>query len=240
MTSTIAQFRNSLLVATRTDPASLNIASQLLGKHKWKCLESKRNECMSIVSASGNKVFLWLVNEPLLQLNNPNMLFLADLTCADETKEVQYCVNEVVFLSRHVASSGTLSLTVHPIGIPWLLDNTLSGGIPGKCSPPNRRISSIFRSILHETKFRSFENKFQVTLEATHHGPYVDLPACFVEIGSSENEWSDTDAGNILADCLAEELELEKQRESLETDTNIVVISIGGGHYVPKINDLVT
>ena len=28
-----------------------------------------------------------------------------------------------------------------------------------------------------------------MTLEATHHGPYVNLPTCFAEIGSSENEW---------------------------------------------------
>jgi len=195
---------------------------------------------MSIVSASGNIVFLWLVNEPLLHLNRPNTLFLEDLTCADEHKEAEYGVNEVFFLSRHVASSGTLSLTVHPIGIPWLLDSTTSGGIPGKCSPPNRRISSLFRSILGETKFRNLENKYQVTLEATHHGPHVDLPTCFVEIGSSENEWSDADAGDILADCLAKEFEFTHQQPPLEVDsnTNIVVISIGGGHYVPKMNDL--
>jgi len=242
MCSAIVLTRNSLFVATRTDTASLNIANHLLEKHKWECLETKKNECMSIVSASGNIVFLWLVNEPLLHLNRPNTLFLEDLTCADEHKEAEYGVNEVFFLSRHVASSGTLSLTVHPIGIPWLLDSTTSGGIPGKCSPPNRRISSLFRSILGETKFRNLENKYQVTLEATHHGPHVDLPTCFVEIGSSENEWSDADAGDILADCLAKEFEFTHQQPPLEVDsnTNIVVISIGGGHYVPKMNDLVT
>jgi D-aminoacyl-tRNA deacylase len=26
-------------------------------------------------------------------------------------------------------------------------------------------------------------DQFEVTLEATHHGPHVDLPTCFVEIG---------------------------------------------------------
>jgi len=28
------------------------------------------------------------------------------------------------------------------------------------------------------------EVKFDITLEATHHGPYCSVPACFVEIGS--------------------------------------------------------
>ena len=30
------------------------------------------------------------------------------------------------------------------------------------------------------------QDKFEVTLEATHHGPHVDLPACFVEIGAPQ------------------------------------------------------
>ena len=31
--------------------------------------------------------------------------------------------------------------------------------------------------------FSGMQDLFEITLEATHHGPYVELPTCFVEIG---------------------------------------------------------
>jgi D-aminoacyl-tRNA deacylase len=34
------------------------------------------------------------------------------------------------------------------------------------------------------TLLLGMQDQFEVTLEATHHGPHVDLPACFVEIGA--------------------------------------------------------
>jgi D-aminoacyl-tRNA deacylase len=38
--------------------------------------------------------------------------------------------------------------------------------------------------IIGLTLLLGMQDQFEVTLEATHHGPHVDLPACFVEIGA--------------------------------------------------------
>jgi D-tyrosyl-tRNA(Tyr) deacylase len=41
----------------------------------------------------------------------------------------------------------------------------------------------LYRAIYLETNKRGMQDQFEVTLEATHHGPYASIPACFVEIG---------------------------------------------------------
>lgn len=237
---------NTLLVATRTDPASINIANHLIDSFNWNKLQIPNSDAMMAEVLNGGNVYMWVVNEPLLHINHADRLFSDSLEA-----KLSAPITEIVFLSRHVAASGTLSLTVHPIGIPWLADASNSGGIPFKCSPPSTRISSILRSLVQETKRREGSNRYQVTLEATHHGPYVQLPACFVEIGSTENEWSDAEAGSIWAKCLGDEfllpakaatarsIEPEKESPSTSLSKKTVVVSIGGGHYVPKMNDLV-
>ena len=42
----------------------------------------------------------------------------------------------------------------------------------------------LFHSFFLFCSFSSgMQDLFEITLEATHHGPYVELPTCFVEIG---------------------------------------------------------
>lgn len=135
-------------------------------------------------------------------------------------------IDDVLFLSKHSAASGISSLTVHPIGIPWTTDTIRNGGVAGKCSPPSFRIAALYRLLLHYTKKHEqlkqqqmnnnnvnnissatssveaavpavVSQEIQVTLEATHHGPYVTLPTCFVEIGSAASEWVRTDLSDI-------------------------------------------
>eukprot|EP01040_Poterioochromonas_malhamensis_P008788 gene8788-9522_t len=111
-------------------------------------------------------------------------------------------IDQLFFVSRHAAASGTVSLTVHPIGIPHLTECGRNGGIAGRCSPPNPHIGNLYRSILQETKQFQLDDMFTITLEATHHGPYVEIPTCFIEIGSSSLQWEDPIAGTVWASCL--------------------------------------
>ena len=143
-------------------------------------------------------------------------------------------------------------------------------GIPGRCSPPNRRIASLYRDILSATETSGHSSRYQITHEATHHGPFVEIPACFVEIGSTEVDWPDPIAGTIWADVLVNNLGiknwlvdqedqmrvqhggdptptdveprdgdcLDKAYDSDDKPNELVIVSIGGGHYVPRMNDL--
>ena len=67
--------------------------------------------------------------------------------------------------------------------------------------PPGRRLASLYRR-LHQLKKESagsvsVPEGFGVSLEATHHGPYLRAPSLFIEIGSTEAEWERTDAAEV-------------------------------------------
>ena len=70
---------------------------------------------------------------------------------------------------------------------------------------------------------------YSVSFEVTHHGPYVDVPTMYIEIGSDENHWGDMNAASILVDSLI----------SAKEEDHPVVIGVGGGHYAPRFTDLI-
>ena len=45
-----------------------------------------------------------------------------------------------------------------------MTDATEAGGVPGKCSPPNKRIAELYREVLAETKIRGDGRKFMISL----------------------------------------------------------------------------
>jgi D-aminoacyl-tRNA deacylase len=70
---------------------------------------------------------------------------------------------------------------------------------------------------------------YDVTYEATHHGPYLEAPTLFYELGSTEDEWHDEQAARWLAEALL----------SADPDPGRNVLWVGGGHYCPQVNDAV-
>jgi len=228
--------RTTLLVGTKRDPASVNIVNALLS-HSPAVLLPFGEEGQGLFRSESGKVVLWHQEESLLKL--------------DDVHETVGRImgggtfDEILFLSRHTAASGTASLTVHPIGVPWLSEPCpKSGGIPGRCSPPHQDIASIFRKLVRLSKSRGLDKRFQLTMEATHHGPFASIPTAFVEIGSTEEHWPDAVAGEVWRDVLIEYLRLApdavgslaEEEEVAEAD-KVALVIIGGSHYVPKAND---
>jgi len=74
-----------------------------------------------------------------------------------------------------------------------------------------------------ELKLESFE----VTLEATHHGPTgMKVPLLFVEIGSSLKEWRNAKAGRAVASAVMAACNTRANWKSS--------VGFGGGHYAKK------
>jgi D-aminoacyl-tRNA deacylase len=70
---------------------------------------------------------------------------------------------------------------------------------------------------------------FDVSLEATHHSPTeFNVPMFFVEIGSRETQWRNTQVAEFLVDSILRGLESEEVAP--------VVIGFGGGHYCPSFS----
>nr|WP_269852091.1 D-aminoacyl-tRNA deacylase [Methanosarcina horonobensis] len=83
------------------------------------------------------------------------------------------------------------------------------------------------KSILKEMKRLAGEKglKYDVTLEVTHHGPTeLSVPSVYAEIGSTEAQWKDPEAGEVAAKAILA-VSLEKVPAAL---------GFGGGHYAMR------
>ena len=162
-------------------------------------------------------------------------------------------LEELIFLSRHAAVSGQPSLTIHPIGNPgqpFAADEEVRaahGGVPGRCVSPSPRMAPLFRQLYKAVQKAGLAEAFEVTMEATHHGPWLAHPSMFVEIGSKEEDWGREDAARVWADVLDQNLGLSAADGSSSSSSSSsnssssskpVVVGVGGGHYTPKMNDL--
>ena len=126
-------------------------------------------------------------------------------------------LSEVLFLSRHVAASGRPSLTLHAIGIPGALPHgevAEFGGRNGVTVPPSPRFASLFRRLDRIATQSGLTEEFEVTLETTHHGPLLDTPTLFIEIGSTEEHWGRADAAEVWADILPKSFVSMKNKRS--------------------------
>ena len=87
----------------------------------------------------------------------------------------------------------------------------------------------------------------QVTFEATHHGPTLNAPAMFCEIGSSEEQWDRQDAAQAMADLFQKGLGLGNEDAAgrgvgdwaAAPPGTPVLVGLGGGHYAPRHGDVV-
>ena len=126
------------------------------------------------------------------------------------------------------------TLTVHPIGNYGKAD---FGGKPGEIVHASPYImTNILRSIHHYTKKFSLTHK--VCFEVTHHGPFLQVPTMYAEVGSTEDEWVKVKPAEIIAQSILDELTSYFSDEK-DLDIIPVLIGIGGGHYAPRFTDVI-
>ncbi|MBU2560135.1 hypothetical protein KKA03_04490 [archaeon] len=128
-----------------------------------------------------------------------------------------------VFASRHRSESGERTLTVHVTGN--LTEKAEVGGKPKELAYANPDAMKV--ALLELEKGREEKNlDYKVSMEATHHGPTgLKKPVLFVEVGSTEDEWRDENAVEVVARAAL------AAAENKEEFTR--AIGIGGNHYAP-------
>ena len=131
-------------------------------------------------------------------------------------------VHLVIYLSKHRSESRTPSLTVHPVGNPGTAE---LGGRPGSLVPA---APPWMTAALRRLRREASGLPYQVTFEATHHGPYLESPTFYIEQGSTEREWADKEAAAAIARTLL-------GVQPAEAD---VAVGFGGGHYAPRHTDV--
>lgn len=199
-----------LLLCSTADGASVNIRDRLVEMGGWEDAGSFRGHALS--KRAGD--LLATIDEVHLH---------ADFIDDQVRKEAGVSIDRVVFLSRHRAASGIPTLTVHPIGN---FGKAEYGGREGTLVPAGpEMMTSTLRSL--QAKARGLP--FQVGFEVTHHGPYLETPTMFIEIGSDESNWGNRDAARAIAEAL---LGTEEQKAPR-------AIGIGGGHYAPRFSEAI-
>jgi len=140
--------------------------------------------------------------------------------------EEKYDYDGFVFLSKHAAESGVLALTCHSTGN---FSEAKFGGNDRQIAVPHPHLQKAYLQSLKKNQSKFSE--FQITIEATHHGPTaLTKPSIFIEIGTTEKQWNDVSLCNSVA-TLVDQVMREPAKE------NPVAICFGGTHYPTKFTD---
>ena len=154
---------------------------------------------------------------------NYDLLIIPTPAIKADWLEEKYDYDGFVFLSKHAAESGVLALTCHSTGN---FSEARFGGNPNQMAIPHPDIQK--RYIQELWKNKSKFSDFQITIEATHHGPTaLSKPAIFIEIGTTEKQWSDVSLCNEVAKIVDKVM-------SEKISPNPVAICFGGTHYPEK------
>jgi len=196
-----------LIAASKKDPAALNIAEKLINNYEFK-KESKN-------LYKGEKEILAFIEEDSLYSENLDKLFNPEA---------------IVFASRHSAETEKPTLTVHVSGN--LTSEAAYGGKPEELAiaDPKRMKAALLTLKMKKEELNLLE--FDISLEATHHGPTsMNCPVLFVEIGSSMKEWANSKAGLAAAEAI-----IAACRKTIEGEN---CVGFGGGHYARKHTKIV-
>ena len=85
-------------------------------------------------------------------------------------------------------------------------------------------------SVLNQIK-KLNTTDIQVTYEATHHGPFLDKPSFFVELGGSEDVIASKEYAKLIASAVSNSLDQHAAYDK-------VALGIGGMHYSDKFTRL--
>jgi D-aminoacyl-tRNA deacylase len=156
---------------------------------------------------------------------NFDLVVISTPTISADWIEEKYPYDSYVFLSKHASESGTLALTCHSTGN---FSEAQFGGFPRQIAIPHPHLQKSYMKHLW-TKRNNF-SKFEITIEATHHGPTaLNKPTLFIEIGTTQKEWNDKKLCENVAKIIVEEVCKEPEKHK-------VAICFGGTHYPKKFN----
>ncbi len=202
-------YKKYLVVASKSDPAGENIVANLE--------QFMRNP---------EKTEFW---------EQPNFdIYITDEKVIYDENIDKFKIDEydfIIFASMHQSEKGEPSLTVHAPGN-WF-EAKFGGEGKKVCYSSALFFKHIFETLNCVSKKYDLDKKYQITMEATHHGPLMVKPCLFIEIGSKDLEWEDRRAGFVIAKTISDAIETFKPSKYRE-----IAIGIGGPHYCPNFNKI--
>ena len=201
-----------LIVASTKDVAGMNIAQRIIDHYGFERLsETFHKNSVYSKTVQNQEVKLLFVNEEIIYTQ-----FITDF----------FTPQLLVFVSKHSSVSGIPTLSVHT---PGNLAMAEFGGIPRKVSVSPA--AAMKNALLEMARLKEEMNlNYEVSYECTHHGPSLDVPTMFAELGSSLKQWKDVRAAEVVAHAA---MAAVSKRSSYST-----ALGVGGPHYNAKFTGI--
>ena len=192
------------IIVSRKDNAAMNIKRQLLADFDFVKSSFFKGHDVFSTTVNKHKIELYTVEEESIYCENLDTEIAADT---------------FIFATKHQSSAGRKSLTTHVQGN-W--GKAEMGGKGGKLAIA---AAPMIKEGLRILSLAALEKKldYEVVQEVTHHGPYLEKPSMFIEIGSSEKEYGHIAAGKAVASAI---IGIFERKLSFRT-----AVGIGGLHY---------
>lgn len=213
----------TILVTSEPDLASVNIRDCLLTKPVWA--ETGMFDAHPVYRHTE-------VDDVILVTISDRKIFRDNLD-KEIQEQLEIRPSQLIFLSRHRSQQELPTLTVHPIGN---YQNAELGGKSKTLVPSSPRMMTLLLRLIKQHMKKTTLN-FKVCYEVTHHGPYVEIPSLFVEVGSTEKEWVWKKPAEVISFALLDLLR-QCRNETMVPGEDIVLVGVGGGHYAPRFSDV--
>lgn len=206
------KLENPVILTTNQNVCGINIRNALLDN--WDFVEI-------------DEVF---DETPIYQFKNIRLVCSKkDVINADHCDELN--TDLLLYGSRHKSEANKPSLLTHVTGN--LSEDNSHGGNPLELAyASTRAIRDSYLGLLQEKEVLGLTD-FDVTVEATHHGPTsMKTPLIFVEVGSTEVEYKNEQAILAVAKTLMN-ICLKEDEDAIKPS-----ICFGGGHYATRFDEL--
>ena len=197
-----------LLIASKKDVASLNIKEQILKHYPFdKIANEFQGDSLFVADFEGKKLTLATLSDESVK--------------AQDLPEKFPNAKLIVFISKHSSQSGKPTLSVHTPGN--FGDGELGGLSKSLSVSPASAMQNALKALMHYKE--ALNLSYEVSYECTHHGPSLNVPSMFVELGSSPTQWGDMRAAEAVAHSAMSAI------ASFPEPQTSAALGIGGTHY---------
>jgi D-aminoacyl-tRNA deacylase len=202
------------IIASLKDIAGMNIAGTLISSHGFVQEDAGRNPEVN------SKCYSKVIDEKELTL----FIIEEDTIFFDAAENID--ADYIIFATRHQSKSGEKTLSVHFPG------NFSKAEYGGKDRELCTSATSLLKQSFINLNALGKDSGYNITLEATHHGPSLRRPVMFIEIGSNTSEWNDRAASAIIASTII------KTITGFKNENYMAAIGFGGTHYCQNFNEI--
>ncbi|MBI2144476.1 hypothetical protein HYU17_05000 [Candidatus Woesearchaeota archaeon] len=205
------------IIISSSDPAGTTIRQQLLKNYGFEAVKDESFEGFPVfrLQFEDKEARLFTTAREAVHCEGFDKRIPADL---------------FVFATKHFSKAGVPALTTHSVGN-WGRAQ-LGGRDSTLCPSPAVLLKFFLQNLAAVARSEGYDG--EVVQEATHHGPFIEKPAAFIEVGSSKQEWKDERLASMVADSLIGGL----GDYIALSETHEPVVALGGLHYAESFKKL--